>query len=233
MFVSFLKESQRLITYIARGDELKINVLLVEDDPVWRKMLVSFLNNEPDIQVTHAAVTKEEVVTFSANNQVDIVLMDLNLTANYLDGIEATLELSLNQYTAKVIALTSLTSEKVIIDTFTAGAISYVSKSDFRLLPNIIRSTYQMTTPQEILVKDYIRLKEAEQYNKLTIAEKEIVTLSEEGISRSQITVLLSKTEGTLKNQITHILRKFNAKSMKDVLRTIKSRGLSSRESEK
>ncbi|WP_218092807.1 response regulator transcription factor [Paenibacillus solanacearum] len=209
---------------------MEITILLVEDDPVWRTMLTRFLNNEPDLQVLQSVETKEDALAFCSNNKVDIVLMDINLTDNNLDGIQATLELSLKRSSAKVIALTSLDNEKVIIDTYTAGAIQYVSKSDFRKIPDVIRGVLHSTSPQEILVKEFLRLKEAEQYSKLTAAEKEIVVLSEEGIGRSQLIDKLGKSEGTLKNQITSILRKFKASSMKEVIRTIKSRGLSDKE---
>ncbi|RAV15578.1 response regulator transcription factor [Paenibacillus contaminans] len=212
---------------------MKIDLLLVEDDPVWRKMLARFLDNEPDLRVIQAVGTKEEAVAYCANNKVDVVLMDINLTGNNLDGIEATLELNLMKSPAKVIALTSLDREDVIIDTYTAGAVHYISKSDFRKIPETIRSVFHTVSPQEILVKDYIRLKEAEQYNKLTLAEREIVALSEEGIGRTQMIDKLGKSEGTLKNQISHILRKFKAKSLKEVIRTVKSRGLGSRESDR
>jgi two-component system response regulator DevR len=205
-------------------------ILLVEDDPVWRTMLTRFINNEQDLDVVHAIGTKEEAISFCSRNKIDIVLMDINLTDNNLDGIQATLELSLMKIEVKIIALTSLDDKNVIIDTYTAGAMHYVSKSDFRKIPDVIRDALKTNSPQEILVKEYLRLKESEQYNKLTAAEKEIVSLSEAGIGRAQIKDKLSKSEGTLKNQIASILRKFKVKSMKEVDKKIKSRGLSDQE---
>ena len=201
-------------------------ILLVEDDPVWRTMLTRLLNQEQDFHVVQAVTTKEDAILYCSINNVDIVLMDINLTLDNLDGIQATLALSLMENRAKVIALTSLDDEEVIIDMYTAGAIHYVSKSDFRSIPDTIRSVMRTSSPQEILIKEYIRLKEAEQFNRLTSAEKEIVVLSEEGNGRAQIKDKLGKSESTLKNQITNILKKFNASSLKEVVRAIKGRGL-------
>lgn len=205
---------------------MKNKLLLVEDDPVWRAMLTRFINNEPDLDVVHAVESKDEAITYCTRNKVDIVLMDINLSDDKLDGIQATLQLSLMQMETKVIALTSLDDENVILDAFTAGAIHYVKKSDFRKIPDIIRGVIQSISPQEILVKDYLRLKEAEQYNKLTAAEKEIILLGEAGHNRTFIANKLRKSESTLKNQVTSILRKFKAGSIKEVIRMIKRRGL-------
>jgi two-component system, NarL family, response regulator DevR len=204
----------------------EISVLLVEDDPVWRTMLAKFINNEQDMHVIHSVESKEGALLYCSNYNVDVVLMDLNLTDHNLDGIQATLELNLNGNRAKVIALTSLDDEKVIIDAYTAGVIHYISKQDFRRIPDIIRGVLNATSPQEILVQEYIRLKQAEQYSKLTAAEREIVMLSADGQGRVQMKDKLGKSEGTLKNQITNILRKYKAKTMKEVIRSIKYRGL-------
>ncbi|MFC5703867.1 response regulator [Cohnella faecalis] len=211
---------------------MQIEILLVEDDPVWRVMLTRFINNEADLHVIHAVETKEAAVLYCADNDVDVVLMDINLSGNNLDGIQATLELSLSGSSAKVIALTSLNDESVILDAYTAGVLHYVSKGDFRKIPYVVREVMNSASSQEILVKEYKRLKEAEQYSKLTAAEKEIVMLCEAGNGRAFIMDALGKAEGTLKNQITSILRKFNVRSMKDAIRKIKSRGLDIRETD-
>lgn len=204
--------------------------MLVEDDQVWRDMLAVVLNNEPDLEVVHAVGTKEAALSYCTGNQVDIVLMDINLTGDNLDGIQATLEITLMEKAIKVIALTSFDEQEIVIHSYTAGAVQYVSKSDFRKLPDIIRQVLRTDTPHEILVREFWRLKEAEQYSKLTAAEKEIVALSEAGAGRTQLMEQLGKSEGTLKNQITSIIRKFKAASMREVIRTIKSRGMSGKE---
>lgn len=208
----------------------KIGVLLVEDDRVWRTILTRFINNEQDMDVLQAVATKDDALSFCSRQNVDIVLMDINLSGNKLDGIQAILELSLMGSTAKVIALSSFDDEHVIIDTFTAGAIHYVTKKDFRKIPELIRSVFHSTSPQEVLVKEFTRLKEAEQYNHLTAAEKEIVLLYKKGYKRVQILELLGESESTIKNQISTILRKFKARSLKEVVRVIDSRGLNGKE---
>lgn len=203
-----------------------IRVLLVEDDPVWREMLAQLVGDEPDFAVVHACCSREDALTYLSRNAVDIVLMDVNLGDEPQGGIAATLELNKMNTGTKVIVLTSYDDERVIMDAFTAGAIEFANKSDFRQIPDKIRSIAHRTSPQELLVKAFTRMKEEEQLQKLTAAEKEIIQLVQAGLGRGAIKDQLVKTDSTLKNQVTNILKKFDAKNVKEVIATIKSRGL-------
>ncbi|WP_032947731.1 response regulator, partial [Citrobacter freundii] len=90
-----------------------IKVFLVEDDPVWRKGLVDYLNKEADLTVVGEAGTKAEATERFLAAEADVVLMDINLTENNLDGIETAMELIALEADCKIIMLTSLTAEDV------------------------------------------------------------------------------------------------------------------------
>ncbi len=203
-----------------------VQILLIEDDPVWREMLARLLEPEPGMQLVQTAATKEEALSYCAAHQPDVILMDMNLGGEQLDGIQATLELSRLHPATKIIVLTSFDDQEIVLAAFTAGAVQFINKSRFRQLAAIIRESVQANSPQDILMREFWRMKEAELYHRLTAAEKEIVALSEGGAGRAQIMKALGKSEGTLKNQISNILRKFQASSLKEVIRKIKSRGL-------
>lgn len=50
--------------------------------------------------------------------------------------------------------LTSLNDEEVIRNSFTAGAIHYLSKLNYKELPQIINNLHSLT-PYEVLLEDY------------------------------------------------------------------------------
>jgi DNA-binding NarL/FixJ family response regulator len=202
-----------------------IKVLIVEDDLDWLKELVRFLYNEEDILIIGTATNKEEAVELAKTIQLDIVLMDINLSDNILDGIYATLEMT-EICDAKVIMLTSLIDEEVIEKAFTAGAVNYIVKSKYKLIPHMIREAYSETTPVEILMKRYRNYKKEEQLRSLTPAETEVFNLVEQGYTRSQIEVKLYKTENTVKNQIKNILKKLGGSSVKEAIAKVEKRGL-------
>ena len=203
----------------------KIKVAIVEDDPVWLSSMVFFINNEPDLTVIATASNKQAAVEMAREHDMDIILMDINLTENNTDGIYAAAEISQFKQ-VKIIMLTSLESEDIITNSFTAGAINYVSKKNYTDIPGAIRSIYNKTSPMEVLLKEFSRLKEEEQLSSLSNAEKEILDLVEKGYSQSKISSILYKSPGTLKSQINKIPKKMGVASCKDVIKKIKSKGI-------
>jgi DNA-binding NarL/FixJ family response regulator len=185
----------------------RIKIFIVEDDEDWQKAMVQFLNLEEDFLVVGAVTNKEDAVSFAKQFEFDVVLMDINLTENQIDGIYAALDI-LEIRHAKMIMLTSLVDEEVILKAFTAGAVQYINKTDYLKLPQVIRDTYHKLTPVEVLLKEFSRLKLEEQLKDLTVAERDVYDLIEQGYSKSQIEDKLFKTESTVKNQINKILKK-------------------------
>ncbi|VTR32507.1 Response regulator protein vraR [Actinobacillus pleuropneumoniae] len=117
----------------------RVHVFLVEDDPDWIKSMTVFLNALEDMIVVGAAESPEQAIAMAQVLSFDIVLMDIQLTAGRLDGIYAAAEIHERKPEAKVIMLTSLDDELVITQSYTAGAVNYIEKSNFEELPDAIR----------------------------------------------------------------------------------------------
>ena len=204
----------------------KIRVVLIEDDEDWIKIIETIIGNEDDMMLVACSRTKEEAIKLSgALNQIDIFLVDINLTEDNLDGIYTALELKRSE-SSKIIMLTSMSDEEVIQQAFTAGATDYILKKDATRIPEIIRSSYHETPPIQALIKDYVRLKSEEQLKELTTAERGVYDLIEQGYSRSEIQKKLIKSDNTIKNQIKNILKKLSVSSMKEAIQKVKSGGL-------
>lgn len=202
-----------------------IKIFLVEDDPDWIKAMTAFLNKEEDLLVVGSASSSEEAVRLAQTLTFDIILMDIQLSDNGLDGIYAAVEI-LEIRPAKIMMLTSLTDEHVITQAFTAGAINYLDKTRFKELPHAIRNAHHHPYVMETLLKELSRLKREEQLNELTVAEREVFELIEEGYTQAQIERKLYKAESTLKNQVNKILKKFGVKSSKEAVEMVKRKGL-------
>lgn len=204
----------------------KIKVLLVEDDPVWVKAMTDFLNAQEDMIIIGVAINKAEAIKMVQSLKIDIVLMDINLTENKYDGIYAAAEIEKIDSEIKIVMLTSLSEEIAVIKSFTAGAKQYISKVEYKEIPNAIRSVFSRNSPMDILLKDYSRLKEQEQLKELNFTEREVFDLIEKGYTRAQIQERLSKSESTLKKQIKQILVKLGVRSSKEAVQKVKRKGL-------
>lgn len=188
-----------------------IKVMLVEDDEFWRQQISSDLNKEEDIQVVKVAANKMEALEAFQTIEIDVILMDINLTENQLDGLEATRDISKNKkLKTKVIMLTSLADKEVILKSFQSGAINYITKSNFRDILNAIREAYADNAsihPDAATV-----MRHEIQLMLLTSSEREIYELREKGYTKSQMAEMLYKSVNTIKTQLRSIRNKLYKK---------------------
>jgi DNA-binding NarL/FixJ family response regulator len=185
----------------------KIRVMLVEDDSFWRERLFADLNKETDIEIVKAAATKREALEEAGVLNIDVVLMDINLTENQLDGLETTKELMIaTKFKVKVIMLTSLTEKEIIVKAFQNGAVNYINKSSF---PDIVRAIREAYADQASIHPDAaFAMREEIRLMQLSPSEREIHDLKERGYSRTEISKLLNKSLNTIKTQIRSVRNK-------------------------
>ncbi|MFD2115609.1 response regulator [Paenibacillus yanchengensis] len=203
----------------------QIKVLLIEDDPDWIKAMTAFLNKEEDLLIVGAATRAAEAIELAKTVAFDVLLLDIQLSENNLEGIYLAAEIH-DIHPAKIIMLTSLIDPHVMTQAFTAGAMQYVEKENFRELPYTIRNAYHHPSAMEALLTEFSRLKREEQLQSLTTAEREVFELIEEGYTQSQIKKKLYKAESTLKNQVNTMLKKLGVKSSKEAVEKVRRKGL-------
>ncbi len=199
----------------------KIKVLIVDDLEDWLKAISKYLNREQDIEIVATATNKEDALNYIKQNSVDIILLDINLSCNNYDGIDALVEISEIRSDVRVIMMTSLKSEDIIKKSFLAGAVNYIFKDDYIELPVTIRKAYKNNLPISTVLKEFRSLT-ADKYNNienaLTPCEKELLLKKQEGCSNKELAKSLNKSESTIKSQTRSILRKYNSKSLKDII---------------
>ena len=182
----------------------KIQVMIVEDDKDFTYLLKATLEKQTDIAVTAACTTAAAAIELAKQYRPDIVLMDLNLSAFNMDGIEAARSIRI-QTDSKVLILTSFDDPDLIqaasVRSFASG---YVFKHQPELLIQNIRELAHGHTGQEYLIMSSI-------IARLSPAEKMIFQLI-----MGEAVELKSSTK-TIANQKTGVLKKLGLKSQKDL----------------
>src|ERR1017187_1331737 len=101
-------------------------VMIVDDHPVVRKGLASFLGHEPDIEVVGMADSGEQALEMAQELHPDVVLMDLSMPG--MGGIEATPRPDEAHPGTRVMMLPSLGGQEGMVEALKSGAVGYVVK---------------------------------------------------------------------------------------------------------
>jgi DNA-binding NarL/FixJ family response regulator len=207
----------------------RIRILIAEDQPLIRRAFASTLALEADMAIVAQASDGAEAVQEARRWQPDIVLMDIQMPR--LNGIAATRQIIRDCPDAQVIILTTFDTDELIFDAICAGAQAYllkdaeeeeiletiraVSRGQSRLAPNVARKLLdefrrvrRAPAPAASGPQDQEALQEA-----LTERENDILQLIVAGKGNKEIATQLKLAEGTVKNYVSRILEKHNARS--------------------
>ncbi|MCQ6557597.1 response regulator transcription factor [Paenibacillus mendelii] len=185
-----------------------IKVMLVEDDPFWQTHLADDLSHISDIEVVCTAANKEECLHAVQTFDIDVILMDINLTANHLDGLDAAQEIWQMPNPAKIIMLTSLQEAEVIVKSFQCGAANFINKSSLGDVVQAIRDAH--ANKSSIHPDAASSLIHEIQLMALTPMERQVYELKKQGMNKIEIAQALQKSFNTVKTQLKSIRNKLS-----------------------
>jgi len=214
----------------------RIKILLVDDQPLFREGLSTLLSVHPDLEVVGEAANGAEAITLARSLLPLVVLMDLQMPV--LDGVAATRRLHEEQPNCRVIVLTTFDDDELVFDGLRAGAVGYLLKdAPSEKLAEAIRvaargETFLQPSVAAKVVAEFARLsrKTVTTANPLTepLSEREIeiLRLIAQGASNREIAGTLFLAEGTVKNHVTSILGKLEARDRTQAALKAKDCGL-------
>ncbi|WP_368650817.1 LuxR C-terminal-related transcriptional regulator [Bacillus inaquosorum] len=192
----------------------KIRVALIEEDNNWLNSLSCFLNAEPDMQIVASFnYIDHNINQLLSDRKIDVLLLGLDLENDFHESVKSCYDIFNKYHELNIIVQTSSEDERLIKESFLAGATDYVLKKNWSDIPHKIRYAVKSFNPYKVLLKEYLKLKEQEVLYKLSSAEKEVFYLIIQGFSRSQIGDMTFKSPNTIKKQIKSILTKTGCKT--------------------
>jgi DNA-binding NarL/FixJ family response regulator len=188
----------------------KIKLMIVEDDLVWMQSISDYVQKDNDIIVVEQAYNKEEALQVDCTN-VDVVLLDLSLSIDdeNFSGLEVASYLY-KKGLKKIIMLTSWDEKDIILECFDTGVVNYITKTSYRDIPNAIREAFRGKVSLHADVTNVLvgELRKERKVKILTPTEREVYTLKEQGLNKSQIADKLYKSVETIKRQLRIIKSK-------------------------
>jgi DNA-binding NarL/FixJ family response regulator len=201
----------------------EIRVLLADDQLLFREALSTLLEVHEQVEVVGEAANGDEAVRRSALVHPDVILMDLHMPV--LDGIAATRRLRVEQPDVRVLALTTFDDDEDVFEALRAGAVGYLLKdvSAQRLIEAIIaavrgESVLHPSVAAKVVARfaqlqdPQPRLRPQPLVVPLSERELEVLRLLADGRSNREIASVLFLAEGTVKNHVTNVLAKLDAR---------------------
>ncbi len=192
-----------------------ISIMLVDDHPMVRQGVTSFLETQKDIEVAGVASSGEEAVAVVAELKPDLVLMDLVMPGS-IDGIEAIRQIKGLRPETHIIVLTSFANDNKVFPAIKAGADGYLLKDvSPGTLVSAIKSVYAgkpVLHPDvaQKLMDSFAGQSKARAEETLTPREAEVLELVACGLSNSEIAERLFISDKTVKTHVSNILHKLN-----------------------
>jgi NarL family two-component system response regulator LiaR len=192
----------------------KVSVLIVDDHPVVREGLRTFLELQPDLEFAGEAADGVEALDKVGQLLPDVVLMDLVMPK--MDGITTIRHIRDLSPSTRILVLTSFSEDDKVFPAVKAGAHGYLMK-DIRPaeLAEAIRSVHcgEPSLHPEIAKKLMHQLAEGEEEEtreELTLRETEVLRLIAGGHSNKEIASALYISEKTVKTHVSNILQKLH-----------------------
>jgi DNA-binding NarL/FixJ family response regulator len=209
---------------------MTIRVALVEDQLLVRAGIRSLLALSDQVEVVAEGSDGEDVAKIAAESAPDVFLLDVRMPR--VDGVEAIRRLRASGDTTPVIILTTFDDHRVVLDGIEAGAQGYLLKDvSLEALIDAIAAVHAGETMLRPAITETVinSLKgqgagfdASDLPDPLSARELEVLRLMAGGYSNREIAEALSKSEGTIKNQVSAILSKLGVRDRtRAVLRAI------------
>ncbi|MFO0355308.1 MAG: response regulator [Sphingobacteriaceae bacterium] len=193
----------------------KIEIIVADDQPIFRKAMVAYLNTFDHIEVIADVSNGKELINLLKKQLPDIIILDLKMPV--MDGWQAFDILKQRFPIIKVIAFSNSDSDEVVFELFDKGISSFISKHD---KPETIDKTIREVYLNGFYM-DEIRWKKREEYTLITkikdslFSERETQILKEvcNGSSNKKIAQKLYISAPTVSFHKQNIYRKANVNS--------------------
>ena len=206
------------------GKSTPINLLIADDERLFRQSLKILLETGTNIKVVVEAADGQEAVLGARETEPDIALLDVDMPK--MDGIKAAKLITTLSPRTKVLMLSVHHEEDKIRSALRAGAIGYILKdTDRGEFIEIIRQTHLGKSPSSPYLA-HLGLDQREARNEtegiqpgfaeqhgLTDLELRILRLVSEGLSNDEIGQLTNCARETIKGHLKSLFRKLDVKN--------------------
>ncbi len=198
-----------------------VRILIGDDHKMFRTAIANLLGKEPGFEIVGEASEGREAVRHALILRPDVILMDIRLPE--MDGIAATREITTENPSAKILALSSYEDVETVIEMVRAGAKGYILKeAPIEELVLAIKAVSKGGSyfAKEISSKLFARLEDAETHEhkrqvqlEVTDREWEILKYIAGEMTNKEIASKLYISPRTVETHRRNLIKKLNVKN--------------------
>ncbi|KOV80041.1 DNA-binding response regulator [Nocardia sp. NRRL S-836] len=198
-----------------------ISVLLAEDVQMVRGALVALLNLEHDIEVVASVATGDEIMPAVTENKPDVAVLDIDLPG--IDGLTAAALIHENVPQTRTLILTSLGRPGTLRRALTARVNGFILKdAPVSELADAIRG---VSVGRRVIDSQLALAAWDGDECPLTPRELEVLRLAADGADAMEIAGTLFLSVGTVRNYLTNVTAKLDARNRVDAVRIARKSG--------
>jgi two-component system, NarL family, response regulator DesR len=192
-----------------------IRVLLAEDMDMIRGALVALLSLEHDLDVVAEVASGDEILPAALKHRPDVAVIDIDLPGK--DGLTAAVEIHEHVPECRTLMLTSLGRAGIVRRALAAHVGGFLLKdapSD-----NLANGIREVAAGRRVVDPQLAMSAWDSEQSPLTDREVEILRLASAGQDPVDIAGELFLSPGTVRNHLTSIINKLNARNRVDAIR--------------
>jgi two-component system, NarL family, nitrate/nitrite response regulator NarL len=194
-----------------------IEILVVDDHPLFRQGVVNSLDMVPDFKVVGETSSGEDALALACKLMPDVVLLDVSMPG--WNGIVTAEKIALACPATAIVMLTAADDKDRLLAALKAGARGYVLKGvSAKELADVVRSAcagdvYVSPSIAAEMLVSLTKGKAPDPLQELTDREREILELIGNGLTNREIGDKIFLSEKTIKHYVTNILQKLQVRS--------------------
>lgn len=193
-----------------------LKILLAEDVAMVRGALVALIELEPDLKVVADIENGADIVPTALECQPDIAIIDIDLPG--LDGLTAAAQLNKQLPACRTLILTNLGRAGTLRRALAAHVSGYMLKD---APPEQLAMAIRNVAAGRRVIDPQLAVSTWEgSQNPLSSREHEVLRLAAQGTEPGEIAETLHLSVGTVRNYLTTIVTKLNARNRVDAIKT-------------
>ncbi|QFZ21154.1 response regulator transcription factor [Saccharothrix syringae] len=198
-----------------------IRVLLAEDVRMVRGALVALLNMEPDMEVVASVENGDEIIPAVERNEPDVAVLDIDLPG--MDGLSAAVRIHEVAPATRTLMLTSLGRPGTLRRALSARVNGFILKdAPINELADAIRG---VSVGRRVIDSQLALSAWDSDECPLTPRELEVLRLAADGADAMEIAGTLYLSVGTIRNYLTTVTVKLEARNRVDAVRIARKAG--------